>query len=45
MSYVVMNVLTVPEGRGEVLEQRFKGRAGMVENSPGFEHGDRKSVV
>jgi heme-degrading monooxygenase HmoA len=38
MAYVVMNVLTVPEGRGEVLEKRFAGRAGMVENSPGFEH-------
>ena len=38
MAYVVMNVLTVPEGRGEVFEQRFANRAGMVENSPGFEH-------
>jgi heme-degrading monooxygenase HmoA len=38
MSYVVMNVLTVPEGRGEVLEQRFANRAGMVEQSEGFEH-------
>jgi heme oxygenase (mycobilin-producing) len=38
MAYVVMNVLTVPGGRGEVLEERFKSRAGMVENSPGFEH-------
>jgi heme-degrading monooxygenase HmoA len=38
MSYVVMNVLTVPDGRGEVLEQRFTNRAGMVENSAGFEH-------
>ena len=38
MAYVVMNLLTVPEGRGEVLEQRFANRAGMVENSPGFEH-------
>jgi heme-degrading monooxygenase HmoA len=38
MSYVVINVLTVPGGRGEVLEQRFSNRAGMVENSAGFEH-------
>jgi heme-degrading monooxygenase HmoA len=38
MAYVVINVLTVPGGRGEVLEQRFGNRAGMVENSPGFEH-------
>jgi heme-degrading monooxygenase HmoA len=38
MAYVVMNVLTVPGGRGEVLEQRFASRAGMVENSAGFEH-------
>lgn len=38
MSYVVINVLTVPGGRGEVLEQRFSNRAGMVESSPGFEH-------
>jgi heme-degrading monooxygenase HmoA len=38
MAYVVMNVLTVPGGRGEVLEQRFANRAGMVENSAGFEH-------
>ncbi len=38
MSYVVINVLTVPGGRGDVLEQRFANRAGMVENSSGFEH-------
>ena len=38
MAYVVMNVLTVPDGRGEVLEQRFANRAGMVEGSAGFEH-------
>ena len=37
MSYVAVNVLTVPEGRGEVLEQRFAGRAGSVEKAPGFE--------
>jgi heme-degrading monooxygenase HmoA len=38
MSYVAINVLTVPEGRGEVLEQRFAGRAGTVDSAPGFEH-------
>jgi len=38
MSYVAINVLTVPEGRGEVLEQRFAGRAGSVDSAPGFEH-------
>jgi len=38
MAFVAVNVLTVPEGRGEVLEQRFAGRAGSVEKAPGFEH-------
>jgi heme-degrading monooxygenase HmoA len=38
MSYVAINVLSVPEGRGEVLEQRFAGRAGTVDSAPGFEH-------
>ena len=38
MSYVAINVLTVPEGQGEVLEQRFAGRAGSVEKAQGFEH-------
>jgi heme-degrading monooxygenase HmoA len=38
MSFVAVNVLSVPEGRGEVLEQRFAGRAGSVEKAPGFEH-------
>jgi heme-degrading monooxygenase HmoA len=38
MSYVAINVLTVPEGRGEVLEQRFAARAGSVERAAGFEH-------
>ncbi len=37
MPYVAINVLTVPQGRGEVLEERFAGRAGAVESSPGFE--------
>jgi heme oxygenase (mycobilin-producing) len=37
MSFVAINVLTVPEGAGQTLEQRFAGRAGSVESSPGFE--------
>lgn len=37
MSVVKFNVLTVPEGAGATLEERFAKRAGMVENQPGFE--------
>ena len=37
MSVVVINVLTVPAGSGEVLEGRFAARAGAVEGSEGFE--------
>ena len=37
MSVVKINVLQVPEGRGEVLEQRFATRAGEVEKVDGFE--------
>jgi heme-degrading monooxygenase HmoA len=37
MSYVVINALVVPDGNGEVLEQRFAGRAGLVEQAEGFE--------
>lgn len=37
MSVVRINVLQVPEGRGEVLEQRFASRAGEVEKVDGFE--------
>ena len=37
MTFVAINVLTVPEGRGELLEQRFAGRAGTVERAHGFE--------
>lgn len=37
MTYVAINVLTVPEGAGAHLEERFAKRAGMVEGSPGFE--------
>lgn len=36
MTYVAINVLSVPEGAGAMIEQRFAGRAGMVEDSPGF---------
>jgi heme-degrading monooxygenase HmoA len=38
MSYVVINVLSVPEGAGATLEERFAGRAGAVDSAPGFEH-------
>lgn len=37
MSFVAINVLTVPTGAGATLEQRFAGRAGMVDSAPGFE--------
>jgi heme-degrading monooxygenase HmoA len=38
MSYVAINVLTVPEGAGATLEERFAARKGAVEAAPGFEH-------
>lgn len=37
MSVVKINAITVPEGRGSELEQRFAHRAAAVENAPGFE--------
>ena len=37
MSYVAINVLSVPEGAGATLEERFAARKGAVEGSPGFE--------
>lgn len=37
MSIVKFNVLTVPEGAGATLEERFAKRAGLVENAEGFE--------
>jgi len=40
VSVVKINVLQVPEGRGEVLEQRFAARAGDVEKVDGFESFD-----
>lgn len=38
MSFVVINVLTVPEPMREVLEERFANRAGEVDQMDGFEH-------
>ena len=37
MSVVKINAITVPEGMGKELEQRFALRAEAVEDSPGFE--------
>ena len=37
MSYVVVNAITVPEGRGPELEARFARRAGEVGRQDGFE--------
>lgn len=37
MSYVVINAIEVPAGRGQDLEARFAQRAGQVAGSPGFE--------
>jgi heme oxygenase (mycobilin-producing) len=37
MAYVAINVLTVPSAQRGVLEERFAGRAGMVEKAEGFE--------
>lgn len=36
MTFIAINVLTVPAGAGDGLEQRFAGRAGMVEQADGF---------
>ncbi|MFN8126716.1 MAG: antibiotic biosynthesis monooxygenase [Candidatus Nanopelagicales bacterium] len=36
MTYVAINVLTVPTGRGEVLEERFAQRKQAVDTAPGF---------
>ena len=38
MSYVAINVLSVPDGAGSTLEQRFAARQGAVDRAPGFEH-------
>jgi len=37
MSFVAINVLTVPPERRETLEQRFTHRAGEVDKTPGFQ--------
>ena len=37
MAFVAINVLTVPEGSGSTLEDRFARRAGSVERAAGFE--------
>ncbi len=37
MSVVKINVIEVPPGRGEVLEERFAARAGEVDTVDGFE--------
>ena len=38
MSYVAINVLTVPADAGTTLEERFAKRQGAVDSAPGFEH-------
>ena len=37
MSVVKINVVTLPEDKRARFEERFKGRAGTVETTPGFE--------
>jgi heme-degrading monooxygenase HmoA len=37
MSVVKINAIAVPDGNGELLEQRFAERAHLVEGMPGFE--------
>ena len=36
MTYVAINVLTVPEAGGAVLEERFAARRQSVDQAPGF---------
>jgi heme-degrading monooxygenase HmoA len=36
MTVVKINAITVPEGKGEALEERFRNRRGEVERMPGF---------
>jgi heme-degrading monooxygenase HmoA len=36
MTYVAINLLTVPAEAGETLEQRFAARKGSVDTAPGF---------
>lgn len=37
MTFVAINVLTVPPERRAMLEERFANRAGEVEQTPGFQ--------
>lgn len=37
MSIVKINAITIPEGRGEALEERFAQRKHAVDSAPGFE--------
>jgi heme oxygenase (mycobilin-producing) len=37
MSVVKINAITVPPAKQERFEERFRGRAGAVETTPGFE--------
>ena len=37
MSVVKINVVTMPEDKRARFEERFRGRAGAVESTPGFE--------
>ena len=37
MSVVKINAISVPKDKQERFEERFKGRAGAVESTPGFE--------
>ena len=37
MSVIKINAITVPEGSGDELAQRFAARAGAVDNQAGFE--------
>ncbi|HKY13834.1 MAG TPA: antibiotic biosynthesis monooxygenase [Microthrixaceae bacterium] len=37
MSIVRINAIEVPEGMGEMLEERFSKRLGAVDGQPGFE--------
>lgn len=37
MSVIKINAITVPEGSGDELAQRFAARAGAVDGQPGFE--------
>ncbi|HVM26138.1 MAG TPA: antibiotic biosynthesis monooxygenase [Mycobacteriales bacterium] len=38
MTFVAVNVLSVPEGAAATLEERFAARQGAVDAAPGFEH-------